>query len=59
MKGNEEYLCIYIDIKMAYNSLPSELKSYVNRRYIQQDKSIPTKVANKGIRLMEDFLNGR
>lgn len=59
MKGNEEALCIYIDIKLAYNSLPLDCKYYVNRKYIQQDKSIQTKLANKGIRMMEDFLNGR
>lgn len=58
-KGNQEAMCIYIDIKSAFNQLPSMYKIYVNNRFILQDKTVPIRLANKGIKLMEDYLNGR
>lgn len=52
-------MCIYIDIKSAYNKLPLAYKKAVLNRFILQDRTIPSRPANKGIKLMEDFLNGR
>ena len=52
-------MCIYIDIKSALKSLPVDFKDLVEARFIYQDKTIPLRQANKGIGLMEDFLNGR
>ena len=58
-KGNQDAVCIYIDIKSAYNKLPLAYKKAVLNRFILQDRTIPSRPANKGIKLMEDFLNGR
>ena len=57
--GNQDAICIYIDIKSALKSLPVDIKDLVEARFIYQDKTIPLRQANKGIGLMEDFLNGR
>ena len=57
--GNQDAICIYIDIKSALKSLPVDFKDLVEARFIYQDKTIPLRQANKGIGLMEDFLNGR
>ena len=58
-KGVQEALCIYIDIKAALKILPVEYRRLVEARFIYQDKTTPLGQANKGIKLMEDFLNGR
>ena len=52
-------MCIYIDIKSAFNQLPSTYKDDVMGRFILQDKTVSIRQANKGIKLMEDYLNGR
>jgi hypothetical protein len=57
--GVQDAICIYIDIKAALKILPVEYRRSVEARFIYQDKTIPLRQANKGIGLMEDFLNGR
>ena len=52
-------MCIYIDIKSAFNSLPLNYKVCVKDRFIYQNKLASLTEANKGLKLMEDFLNGR
>ena len=34
-------------------------KVFVKNRFIFQDKTVPIRQANRGIKLMEDYLNGR
>ena len=58
-KGNQDAICIYIDIKSALNSLPLNYKHCVKDRFMYQNKSASITEANKGLKLMEDFLNGR
>ena len=58
-KGNQDALCIYIDIKSAFIQLPLNYKIYIKDRFILQDKTVPIRQANRGIKLMEDYLNGR
>ena len=58
-KGNQDAMCIYIDIKSAFNSLPINYKICVKDRFIYQNKLASLTEANKGLKLMEDFLNGR
>lgn len=58
-RGNQDAMCIYIDIKSAFNKLPSTYKDDVMTRFILQDKTVSIRQANKGIKLMEDYLNGR
>ena len=58
-KGNQDAMCIYIDIKSALNQLPLNYKVFVKDRFMFQDKTVPIRQANRGIKLMEDYLNGR
>ena len=58
-KGNQDALCIYIDIKSAFNSLPLNYRNCVKGRFMYQNKLASLTDANKGLKLMEDFLNGR
>ena len=58
-KGNQDAICIYIDIKSALNSLPLNYKHCVKVRFMYRNKSASITEANKGLKLMEDFLNGR
>lgn len=58
-KGNEDLLCIYIDIKRAFYNLDSNEQQTLLKSLIQGDKSIDKKLINSSLNKMEDFLNGR
>ena len=51
------------EIRTKIDNLPFNLytnyKVYIKDRFILQDKTVPIRQANRGIKLMEDYLNGR
>ena len=48
-KGNQDAMCIYIDIKSAFNSLPVNYKVCVKDRFIYQNKLASLTEANRCI----------
>lgn len=58
-RGDEEVVCVYVDIKTALQKLPFMYRDAIVNALILDKKGYSEDTIDRGIGLMEDILNGR